>query len=405
MKLSAALVGLALAVALAPAHAQQSADDQYVAIFGLMAQADALEAAGQPRQALEDYTQALDGLQKLQSEFPGWDPAILNYRLRYLTDKVNDLKGLEQSLSPATAAANPMTPATNAVSAPPETDAERQLSAFRAQVEALQGENGLLLAKLKEAWSIQPATTDPRELARAQAQALSLRKENDLLLASLGGGATNLVPPADVTRLQQALADANRKLAEATDRANHLAQENQTLQSDAKASALEKAALEQRLRQRPAGETSAPAGAGDEVKTLRARLAVDEARAVPYTPEELALLKPPAPAAAVPAGGREKPVNQLPSGTALLVAEAQGYFSAGEYDKAAADYVRILELDPTNGLVLANLAEIELQQGKLDDAERSIEAALKQSPDDAYDLTVLAKWNSAGKNSTPRRMP
>ena len=121
---------------------------------------------------------------------------------------------------------------------------------------------------------------------------------------------------------------------------------------------------------------------------LRARLAVDEARAVTYTPEELALFKQPAPLVTRPAAER-KSIRELPGGTATLVAEAQNYFAAKQYDKAGDDYLQILQRDQNNGLVLANLAAIELQQDKLGDAEKHLQAALAQAPEDAYNLSLL----------------
>ena len=121
---------------------------------------------------------------------------------------------------------------------------------------------------------------------------------------------------------------------------------------------------------------------------LRARLAVDEARAVPYLPEELALFKQPAPPVANP-NAEKKSIRELPGGTATLVAEAQQYFAGRQYEKAEDDYLQILRHDENNGLVLANLAAIEIQQNKLDDAEKHIQAALAQAPDDAYNLSLL----------------
>ncbi len=126
----------------------------------------------------------------------------------------------------------------------------------------------------------------------------------------------------------------------------------------------------------------------DEVNVLRARLAVDEARAVPYTPEELALFKQPAPPVANP-NAEKKSIRELPGGTATLVAEAQHYFADKQYDKAEDDYLQILRHDENNGLVLANLAAIEIQQNNLDDAEKHIQAALAQAPNDAYNLSLL----------------
>ena len=122
-----------------------------------------------------------------------------------------------------------------------------------------------------------------------------------------------------------------------------------------------------------------------EVETLRARIAVDESKPVPYSAEELVLFKQSAP-------GIEpvsRSLKELPAGTAQLVASAQQHFSKQEFNEAEADYRKILDRDQNNGLALANLATIELQEGKLEDAEKHIKAAIAQSPNDAYNLSTL----------------
>jgi len=152
------------------ARAQQSPDDQYIAIYNLMQQADALQAAGQPRQALTDYTQRAGRIAEVPKIFPFWDSEIVAYRLNYLTDKVNSL-----------AAQLPPLPQNGTPSA---TNAGFRRRARRdgcggtierlARADAgLQSENETLQAKLKEALQVQPATVDTQELARAQAQVLS----------------------------------------------------------------------------------------------------------------------------------------------------------------------------------------------------------------------------------------
>ncbi|MGH7953874.1 MAG: tetratricopeptide repeat protein, partial [Limisphaerales bacterium] len=128
----------------------------------------------------------------------------------------------------------------------------------------------------------------------------------------------------------------------------------------------------------------------DQLNVLRARLVVDEAQAVPYTPDELALFKKSAPRLADP-NAEKKSIRDLPAGSSVLVAEAQNYFVAGQYDEAKDDYLKILRHDENNGLVLANLATIEMEQGKLADAEKHIKAALTQNPNDAYNLSTLGK--------------
>jgi tetratricopeptide (TPR) repeat protein len=483
MKRFAALIFLALAVVLPRAHAQQDPDDQYVIIYSLMQRADSLAQNGQPQQALAQYAEAQGDLQKFQKLFPDWNPNIVNFRLNYLAEKIAGLTAqLPATNAPPPAVTNTITPADAA-------DLESQLNTLRAQAQSLQADNTTLQAKLKEALAAQPAMIDSRELTRAQDQIQSLMKENDLLKANLAEGKTGTSGGAETNssaQLQQAVAEANQKLSEQTERADKLARENQALQArvqtlmgspdaiealreenallkkqmaglksaatnsveasvandetakaraqiaalqqDVSVSSLEKAALENRLRQLEATATDqtendkrirdltqerddllaklgeankqlygnkkqdAAAQIGelnDEMKILRARLAVDEAQAVPYTPEELALFKQPAPQLAANPDAEKKSVNELPGGAAALAAEAQNYFSERQYDKAGEDYQKILQEDENNALVLANLATIEVEQNKLDDAEKHVKAALAQSPDDAYDLSIL----------------
>jgi Flp pilus assembly protein TadD len=97
-------------------------------------------------------------------------------------------------------------------------------------------------------------------------------------------------------------------------------------------------------------------------------------------------MKPAAPQLPVVA----KPAVRDPSaGTAELVASAQQHFAKHEFTAAEADYEKILEREPNNGLMLANLATIELQEDKLAAAEQHITTALAQSPNDAYNLATL----------------
>jgi tetratricopeptide (TPR) repeat protein len=120
----------------------------------------------------------------------------------------------------------------------------------------------------------------------------------------------------------------------------------------------------------------------EEVETLRGRLAVDEAQPVPYTAEELALFSAPAPA-------QPKASTEMPAGSAALVAQAQSYYSERQYGQAETNYLTILQRDSNNVVVLGNLAAIEVEEGKLDDAEKHLKAALALSPDDAYNLSRL----------------
>lgn len=174
-------------------------------------------------------------------------------------------------------------------------------------------------------------------------------------------------------------------------------------------------AKEQAAAKKKSGKSSDAQNAAllEEIQVLRARLAVAEAKPAPYAAEELALFCQPAPQplappdqaptpaptntvastpAAAPAASSASTVHsihELPGGTAELVISAQRHFSSHEYDAAEADYRKILERDQNNGLALANLATIELQENKLAEAEQHITAAVAQSPNDAYNLSTL----------------
>ena len=509
MKQMFALVILLLAAGLTPAFAQADADDQYLVIYSLLQQADNLADSGQPQRALAQYAEVQTELQKFQKVFPDWNPNIVNFRLKYLAEKIADVTAALPAPAPAqvpVAANAPVRPAAAGQgAAPAQPDAE--VTALRNQLQQLQADNTTLAAKLKEALSVQPAAIDSRELTRAQQQIEFLTKENDLLKASLSQGKTrtNVVTLATDTaalkEVQAALVAANQKLADQTERADKLALENQALQSrvqtlmaspdalaalraenevlkkqiaDLKVAAakapdiariqddekqaqlqliafqsqtqiwkLEKAALENKLKKTQATATTtvapvpvpvaavAPASGqakyetiiqeltrerddmraqlgeanqklaasskksasnqvaslAEEVETLRGRLAVDEAQPVPYTTEELALFNAPAPAAAPAAA--QKASTQMPAGSTALVVQAQSFFAQRQFGRAETNYLQVLEQDPNNVIVLGNLAAIEVEEGKLDDAERHLKAALALKPDDSYNLSRL----------------
>jgi len=138
-------------------------------------------------------------------------------------------------------------------------------------------------------------------------------------------------------------------------------------------------------RTKIADATAQMTALNQEVERLRARIAVDESKPVPYSAEELALFKQAAPVMEP----IKRSIKEMPAGTAQLAASAQQHFSQHEFDAAEADYQKILQRDQNNGLALANLATIELQENKFDDAEKHIKAAIVQSPDDAYNLSTL----------------
>lgn len=152
----------------------------------------------------------------------------------------------------------------------------------------------------------------------------------------------------------------------------------------------------------------------DELNAARDRLAIYEAQKVPYTPEELALLKTqdsapaapatpdpaatavpasPAPAAgtntAPAAGTNAAPSTTLPPEALALRAEADALFASKKLDQAEAKYIEILRMDEKNVDTLANLATIQMELNHYDDAEKHLKQALAIQPDDSYALSIL----------------
>jgi tetratricopeptide (TPR) repeat protein len=248
------------------------------------------------------------------------------------------------------------------------------------ELAALQAENVTLKGELQRVSGIKPAATSApdytAELKQAQAQIATLKSENEILA---------LEKMALQGRLQRLSTTTNSN----TSAAAYEARIRELM--------LERNDLIERMdlvsKQKPGKNTEAMAQLGAlnrEVTVLRSRLAAAEAQPVPYTTEELAFFKKatPAPTPASPDAGK-KSIKQMPAGTAELVTSAQRHFIRQEYDKAEADYLKILERDQNNAIALANLAMTELQLGKDADAENHLKAALTQSPDDGYALSTM----------------
>ncbi len=365
-------------------------------------------------------------------------PADWQSQLNALNGQVRKLEGDNETLQAKLK---------EALSAQPATVSADAYAQLQEQVRDLAKENDLLKATIgTNAMPENPGLQ--KALAEQSAQAVQLAAQNRALQAQVQ---TLTVDANAAEALREENALLKKQLANAANAGNAgstaavapapemaaASSELEQLQSQETADWLEKTALENRLKQwEENAVTSASAGAApggadlqsqvreltlerdnllaqlgeankqlhgrkntdmaarlddlaQQVETLRARVEVDEAQTVPYTPQELALMAP-EPLVANP-NAEKKSMRQLPGGSAVLVAEAQSYFTNREYDKAAADYEQILQRDPNNPLALANLAAIELEENKTADADKHIQAALVQAPNDAFNLTVLGR--------------
>ncbi|HMJ89568.1 MAG TPA: tetratricopeptide repeat protein [Candidatus Acidoferrum sp.] len=397
----------------------QSPDESYVRIYQVIQEADRLNDAGQKKAAAAKYLEAQDGLQKFQGIFPGWNDRVIKYRLNYVSTKLAPLAAVIAPPVPATNAPALSTESaasmilTNAPSVPvpvpapapmptpapapsipvpapapgPSPEIQRELAALKAEVERLKAENSQLGARLKEALSVQPAAIDPRELAKAGERIRFLEKENDLLKVRLR--VVTSTPPT-TSPAGESVSDLKTKLTQQADIVAALRAENEVLK-----------------RQRDVVVAMPPPGTpsdtADLLNSLTARVATLEAKPVPYTPEELALMSKPgaivsspdalvASSQAPPAEGPvRKPSKQVPPGAGPLVAAAEKAFAVRNYAEAERKYLDVLRQDENNVSTLGNLASTQLELGRVAEAEKSVRQALALDGTDYFSLYVLGR--------------
>jgi hypothetical protein len=78
---------LALLLTLSAAQAA-GPDDDYLAVYDLIDQADTLSASGTPSEAYAKYVEAQRALAAFQKGNPGWNAKTVSFRLNYLTEKI-----------------------------------------------------------------------------------------------------------------------------------------------------------------------------------------------------------------------------------------------------------------------------------------------------------------------------
>lgn len=490
--------GIALLIffALGPLVKADGPDAQYVKIYNLISEADQAGSSGQPDLAREKYVQAQNELKKLKDGYPNWSEKVVQFRIEYVNDKLKNLPAGKNSPAPAKSAPSPARTTGDA--------RDRQIQSLTEEVHQLQQDKTVLESKLKEAISARPAASDPRELAKAEERIKMLEKEKELLRVSLEQEQAKQNKPADsslVDELRKALADANKKLSEQSEKAVQLAREKEILETrlqsarkdtdEAKSLRVENDLLKKRLGdgkpvtemnlsvnapQNQPGKSAAPGQTNDaevvrlqgalqtlaaekaileqakkdletklasltssgvkpitaegerlrqvekerddllkklndtsrqiydnkattetvrkeqsdnEMKILRARLEVFEARAVPYTAEEKALFeKPQATMAKADPKGSKKPTREPPRGAGLIESDAERAFLSKRYDEAEKKYQQMLRLDEKNVFTLSNLAACQLEQSHFDEAESNLKRALQYDSEDPHSLYV-----------------
>jgi len=156
---------------------------------------------------------------------------------------------------------------------------------------------------------------------------------------------------------------------------------DQTIHTDTPPPVVDQPVTTVQVSSRAVSATAPPVATGE---TAPARAAPPTASASTPATSEI-------PAPRTPSVSSQSADQPLPAGSSDLVASAQQHFSNHELDLADGDYHKLLKLAPGNAMVLANLAAIELDENKLDDAQKHITDALDRSPDDAYNIAMAGK--------------
>jgi tetratricopeptide (TPR) repeat protein len=433
MKWFSALAAAGL-VATAPLVHAIGPDEDYISIYQMIEDGDQLLSLNQTATARAKFQAAQAALKKFKAAYPTWNEKTVEFRQQYVAEKLS-------KLAPAAAPTAPAAP--TPTTKPAVTDPAAEL---RQQVAQLQEQNKVLNAKLQEALAAQPAAVDPRELQKSEAQVNALQKERDLLKVALEQEQAKTAKASDKSGLEAAqkeIASLRSQLAAAAAPAAASDREIAAARDAARTNALAVSALQMALKdmreERDAvltraaqaslrGETNGASGdkrikeleqerddlvkrlntankelsdgkgkeknvsGRDEnarIAVLRARLEALEARKVPYTPEELAAMKQgPLTTRNMP-DKKETKRKELPVGAGVLIQEAQRAFKEKDYAKAEDRYQQVLKMDDKNVVVLGNLGLIQMEAGRLNDAEATLTKASSIDPTDAFVMSQL----------------
>ncbi len=128
-----------------------------------------------------------------------------------------------------------------------------------------------------------------------------------------------------------------------------------------------------------------------ELAMLRNRLEIIEAKAVPYSEEELSLFsRLEVNLATTPPGSDDaKPSSATSPGKSEGLSEARNDFESGKFAEAERKFEAALKSDDRNLYTLAHLAASQFEQQKIAEADKTTQRALALSPEDPPALYLL----------------
>jgi Flp pilus assembly protein TadD len=239
------IFGLGSMLALMP-HAVRAAgpDDDYLAVFEQLQAADQTAEREDRELAQAAYLEVQARLNSFREAYPTWHPEIIEFRLRYVRQRLAALAP-ETDASPGEA--------TDAATEIPGPEALR-IRLLEARLRQLELEREELQARLREALAPSPASGASPELRRAEDRIRNQQKEIDLLRHAL------LVHDEATQPKEVSLA---ADLAPDDPQAQLAALQTELQLERAKSSALELAASALQARLTQAGAEGATASASD----------------------------------------------------------------------------------------------------------------------------------------------
>jgi myosin heavy subunit len=189
-----------------PAGLSAGVEEDFAAVAAMIQRGDQLLQEGRDRAAMREYQQAQEALLKLGKVYPQWDPQVVAFRLRYVSERLN------QWTEPA--AAEPAAPGAELQALQSRINfLERSSQQYQAQINQLLAENQRLAARLREALAIRPAAQEPTVVAETQNQLEAATREVTSLQARVKELETELagIPKPDEARQNLRLLEETRK--------------------------------------------------------------------------------------------------------------------------------------------------------------------------------------------------
>lgn len=435
---------LAAAGVLAAISAQAGPDEEYISIYQSIEDAEQTLANNNLSGAAQKFSAAQEALKRFKVQYPEWNQGTVDFRLQYVTDRLAKLGPVKTApapaaTAPAAVAADPITELRQtvaqlqeerkvlnaklqeALAAQPAAVDPLELKKAEGQIATLQKEKELLRVALEQEQGKAAKAADKSaaeqeiaalktQLAAAAAPVAAAEREataareaahtNALIVTALQLALKNTQEERDALLARLKAASEAPKAAAPVASTPTAAVSNG---ADSQVKALEKerddlrkqlASLNKDLAEARAVAPSTSKNKNEKtpdanrVAVMSARLQVLEARSIPYTQEELAALKQgPLAMKNAPAKGESKR-KELPAGAGILIAEAQRAYGQKNFTLAEEKYKEILKIDDKNVMTLGNLGVIQLEQGRMEEAEATLTKAQSIDPDDSF---VIAK--------------